>query len=61
LNTRHAIPNTTKEVHYQIRLDPDGAVMLSFGCAGCGGDPKSYHMVMEQPLGKIVENIGEVI
>jgi hypothetical protein len=30
LNTRDAIPNTTEEVCYQIRLDPDGAVMLSF-------------------------------
>jgi hypothetical protein len=52
LNTRDAIPNTTKEVHYQIRLDPEEAAMLSFGCEGSGGEHYSYHMVMEQLLGK---------
>jgi hypothetical protein len=35
---RDAIPNTTKEVCYQIRLDPDGVVMLSFRRAGSGGE-----------------------
>jgi hypothetical protein len=34
--------------------------MLSFGHAGGGGEHKSY-MVMEQPTGKTMENIGEVI
>ncbi len=38
LNTRDDILNTTKEVRYQIRLDPDGVVMLSFGLAGGGGE-----------------------
>jgi hypothetical protein len=38
LNTRDYIPITTKEVRYQIRLDPDGAAMLSFGCVGSGGE-----------------------
>ena len=38
LNTRDYIPITTKEVRYQIRLDPDGVVMLSFGLAGGGGE-----------------------
>jgi hypothetical protein len=61
LNTRDAIPNTTKEVHYQIRLDPDGLVILFFGRAGSRGEQKSYHMVMEQPPGKTVEKNGEVI
>ncbi len=50
MNTRDAIPNTTKEVRYQIRIDPDGAVMLSFGHAGSRGERKSYHMVMEQQV-----------
>jgi hypothetical protein len=61
MNTRDAIPNATEEVSYQIRLDPDGAAMLSFGCAGSGGERKSYHMVVEQPPGKPVEKIGELI
>jgi hypothetical protein len=61
LNTRDAIPNTTKEVCYQIRLNPDGAAMLSLGRAGSGCERKSYHMVMEQPPGKTVGKIGEVI
>jgi hypothetical protein len=52
LNTRDAIPNTTKEVLYQIRLDPDEAAMLSFGRVGSGGEKKSYHLVMgKQPPG----------
>ncbi len=38
LNTRDAIPNTTKEVRYQIRLFPEGAAMLSFGRVGSGGE-----------------------
>jgi hypothetical protein len=38
LNTRDAIPNTTKEVRYQIRLDPDGALMLSLRHVGSGGE-----------------------
>jgi hypothetical protein len=61
LNTRDAIPNTTKEVRYQIRLEPVGVAMLSFGRAGGGGEPKSYHMVIKQSPGKTVEKIGEVI
>ena len=61
MNTRDAIPNTTKDICYQIRLDPDGAGMLSFGRAGGRGERKSYHMVVEQLSGKSVEKIGEVI
>jgi hypothetical protein len=41
----------------QIRLDPDGAVMLSFRCAGSGGEHKLYHMVVEQPQGKTVKKM----
>jgi hypothetical protein len=61
VNTRDAIPNTTKDVRYQIRLDLDGAVMLSFGHAGGRGERKSYHMDVKQPPSKTVEKIGEVI
>ncbi len=61
MNTRDAIPNTIKNVRYQIRLDLDGAAMLTCGRAGSRGERKSYHMVMEQPPGKTVEKIGEVI
>ncbi len=61
MNTRDAIPNTTKEVCYQIRIDPDGAVMLSFGHAGGRGERKSYHMVVEQPPSRTGEKNGEVI
>ena len=61
MNARDAIPNTTKEVCYQIRLDLDGVPMLSFGPAGSGGERKSYHMVVGQPPGKTVEKNGEVI
>ncbi len=61
MNTRDAIPNTTDDVRYQIRLDPDGVVMLSFGRAGSRDEHKSYHMVVEQPPGKTVEKFGEVI
>jgi hypothetical protein len=32
MNTRDAIPNTTKEVHYQIRLDPEKLTYLSYTC-----------------------------
>jgi hypothetical protein len=61
LNARDAIPNTAKEVCYQIRLDLDGVAMLSVRRAGSGGERKSYHMVMVQPPGKTVEIIGEVL
>ncbi len=61
MNTRDAIPNITKEVCYQIKLDPDGAAMLSFRHAGGGGERKSYHMVVEQLPGKMVEKNDEVI
>ncbi len=61
MNTKDAIPNTTKEIRYHIRLNLDGAAMLSFGHAGGGGERKSYHMVMEQLPNKKVEKNGEVI
>jgi hypothetical protein len=38
LNTRDAIPNTTREICYKIRLDPHEVAMLSFGCVGGGGE-----------------------
>jgi hypothetical protein len=38
LNTRDAISNTTKEVRYQIRLDPEGAAIFSFKRVGTGGE-----------------------
>jgi hypothetical protein len=38
LNTRDAIPNTAEEVRYQIRLEPKGAAMFSFGRLGGGGE-----------------------
>jgi hypothetical protein len=61
VNRRDAIHNTTEDVSYQIRLDLNGAAMLSFGCAGGRGEHKSYHMVVEQLLGKTMEKNGEVI
>jgi hypothetical protein len=57
LNTGDAIPNTTKEVCNQIRLDPEGAAMISFGRVGSGDKHSSYHMVMEQLLDKKCEKL----
>jgi hypothetical protein len=55
MNTRDAIPNTTKEVCYQIKLDPEGFTLLSFGCADGVDGGKSYHMVVEHLLGRKFE------
>jgi hypothetical protein len=52
MNTRDAIPNKTKEVCYQIKLDPEGLMLLSFGCADGVDGRKSYHMVVEHLLGR---------
>ncbi len=55
MNTRDAIPNTTKEVCYQIKLDPGGLMLLSFGRADSVDGRESYHMVVEHLLGKKFE------
>jgi hypothetical protein len=55
MNTRDAIPNTTKEVCYQIKLDLEGLTLLSFGCADGVDGRKSYHMVVEHLLGRKFE------
>jgi hypothetical protein len=60
MNTRDAIPNTTKEVRYQIKLDPEGLRLLSFGCADGVDGRKSYHMVMEHLLGRKFERNQEI-
>jgi hypothetical protein len=52
MNTRDAIPNTTKEVRYQIKLDPEGLTLLSFGRADSVDGHESYHMVVEHLLGR---------
>ena len=51
MNTRDAIPNTTKEVRYRIKLDPEGLMLLSFGRAVGVDGCKSYDMVVEHLLG----------
>ena len=51
MSTRDAIPNTTKEVRYQTRLDPEVIKYLS-SIHGGGGDGRiSYHMVVEHLCG----------
>ncbi len=47
MNTRDAIPNTTKEVRYQIRLDPERLTYLSSIRVDGGDGCISYHMVVE--------------
>jgi hypothetical protein len=59
MNTRDAIPNTTKEVCYQIKLDPEGLALLSFRCADGVDGRKSYHMVVEHLLGRKFERNKE--
>ncbi len=59
MNTRDAIPNTTKEVRYQIKLDPARLTLLSFGCADGVDGSKSYHMVVEHLLGRKFERNEE--
>jgi hypothetical protein len=59
MNTRVAIPNTTKEVCYQIRLDPEIPEHPSFvyGDGGCGRI--SYCLVTEHLQGRRLDRDGE--
>jgi hypothetical protein len=59
MNTRDAIPNTIKEVRYQIKLDPEGLMLLSFGRADGVDGCESYHMVVEHLLGRKFERNEE--
>jgi hypothetical protein len=60
MNTRDAIPNTTKEVRYQIRLDPERLTYLS-SIRVEGEDGRiSYHMVVEHLLGRKLERNKEI-
>ena len=52
LNTRVAIPNTTKEVHYQIVLDPEIPEHPSFVYGDGGGGRISYCLVAEHLQGR---------
>jgi hypothetical protein len=60
MNTRDTIPNTTKEVCYQIKLDLEGLMLLSFGRADGVDGCKSYHMVVEHFLGRKFERNQEI-
>jgi hypothetical protein len=59
MNTRDAIPNTTKEVGYRIKLDPEGLTLLSLGRADDVDGRESYHMVVEHLLGRKFERNEE--
>jgi hypothetical protein len=59
MNTRDAIPNTTEEVGYQIKLDPEGLTLLSFRHADGVDGHESYHMVVEHLLGRKFERNKE--
>ncbi len=52
MNTRVAIPNTTKEVRYRIRLDPEIPKHPSFMNGDGGGGWISYHLVAEHLQGR---------
>jgi hypothetical protein len=45
--TGDAIPNTTKEVRYRIKLDPEGLMLLSFGRADGVDGRKSFQRNQE--------------
>jgi hypothetical protein len=60
MNTRDAIPNTTKEVRYQIRLDMERLMYLSSVRVDGGDGRISYHMVMEHLLGRKLERNKEI-
>ncbi len=60
MNTRDAIPNTTKEVRYQIRLDPERLTYLSSVCVDGGDGRISYHMVVEHLSGRKLERNKEI-
>jgi hypothetical protein len=59
MNTRDANPNTTEEVRYQIKLDPEGSTLLSFGRADGVDGCESYRMVVEHFLGRKFERNKE--
>jgi hypothetical protein len=61
MNTRDAIPNITKEVRYQIKLDPEGLMLFSFGRADGVDGGKSYHMVVEHLLGRKFEETRRIV
>ncbi len=57
MNTRDAIPNTTEELRYQIRLDPERSTYLSSICVDGGNGRISYHIVVEHlSVGKLERN-----
>ncbi len=61
MNTRYAIvPNTTKEVRYQIRLYPERLMYLSSVRVDGGDGRISYHMVVEHLLGRKLERNEEI-
>ena len=59
MNIREAIPNATKEVRYQIRLDLEIPEYLSFVCGDFGGGRISYFMVAEHLQGRRLIRDGE--
>ncbi len=60
MNTRDVIPNTTKEVRYQIRLDLERLTYLS-SIRVDGGDGRiSYQMVLEHLLDRKLERNKEI-
>ena len=60
MNTRDAIPNTTKEVCYQIRLDPKRLTYLSSIRVDGGDGCISYDMVVEHLSGRKLERNKEI-
>ncbi len=59
VNTRAAIPNTTKEVRYQIMLDPEIPEHPSFVYGDGGGGRISYPLVAEHLQGRILNKDRE--
>ncbi len=55
VNTRVAIPNTTKEIRNRIMLDPEMSENPSFVYGDGGGEWISYCPVVEHLLGKILK------
>ncbi len=59
MNTRVAIPNTTEEVRYQIRLDPEIPEHPSFVYGDGGGGRISYCLVAEHLQGRKLNRDGD--
>ena len=59
MNTREAIPNTTEEVRYQIRLDPEIREYPFFVYGDSGGGGISYCLVAEHLQGRKLNRDGE--